>query len=220
MRATLAVALAVAGLALPAGAGAHGGPHLYISVIQGIEPPETGRGIEVRMIDYDSQIEVENRSGETVTVIGYQGEPYARIESRGSVYLNARSPSLAPSNDRLGRTPPTGEEDATAPPNWIRVGDDGTFRWFDRRSHYRRRGLPPAVTDETKRTLLWSYRIPIRVGETPAAIRGDLYWLGRRKFPTGVLIVILLSTAGCALFGLWAIRRMRELPGPEDDPEA
>lgn len=209
-RAALAAALVVAGLGFPAAAAAHGGPHLYQSVIKGIEPPEAGRGVEVRMIDFDSQVEVINRSGKTVTVAGYEGEPYARIVSSGPVYLNARSPSMAPSNDRLGKTRPTGNEDAAAPPNWIKVGEGGRFRWFDRRTQFRKTGLPAAVTDETRRTLVWSWQIPIRVGRSPAEIRGDLIWLGRRPFPTGIFLVILFSTAACGLFGAWALKRMRE----------
>lgn len=203
-------ALLLAGPVLPRGAAAHGGPHLYETVITGIQPPAAGRGIEVRIIDFDSQVELTNRSGRTVVIEGYEHEPYARIESAGPVFINARSPSMAPSNDRLGKTPPTGHEDASAPPNWIRVGSDGTFRWFDRRVHYRKKGLPAAVTDETRRTLVWKWQIPFTAGRSPAVINGDLFWLGRRKFPTGVFLFILFSTAGCGLFGAWAIRRSRQ----------
>lgn len=161
------------------------------------------------MIDYDSQVELTNASGQTVVVEGYHGEPYARIESEGKVFLNARSPSMAPSNDRLGRTEPTGDEDADAPPNWIRVGDGGTFRWFDRRAQYRARGLPAKVTDATRRTLVWRWRIPLTIGELPAQLNGELFWSGRRPFPTGMFLLILFSTAGCGLFGAWTIKRLR-----------
>lgn len=200
-------------LVFPAGAAAHGEPHLYESVITGIQPAGAAAGVTARIIDFDSQVELTNRSGKTVLVEGYEGEPYARIESGGAVFLNARSPSMAPSNDRLGRTPPTGNEDADAPPNWIRVGNEGKFAWFDRRAHYRRKGLPEVVTDEAVRTLVWSWSIPITVGHRPAAVEGDLYWLGRRPFPTGVFLVILLLTAAGGLFGAWAIRRVREEAG-------
>ncbi|MCO5316579.1 MAG: hypothetical protein M9938_10550 [Solirubrobacterales bacterium] len=207
-------ALLVAGLVLPATAMAHGGPHLYESVVMGVEPPIPG--VEVRMIDFDSQVELTNRSGRTVVVEGYEGEPYARIESGGKVYLNARSPSMAPSNDRLGRTRPTGAEDPDAAPNWILVGSGGRFRWFDRRTQYRRKGLPEAVSDETARTRVWRWQIPLTIGQSPAVVEGELFWLGRRQFPTGVFLVILFSTAGCGLFGAWALRRMREAPDPEE----
>lgn len=212
------VALFIAALCWPAGAGAHGEPHLYESIVQGIQPPTAAAGIEVRMIDFDSQVELTNRSDETVIVEGYEGEPYLRIDANGSVFLNAKSPSMAPSNDRMGKTEPTGDEDAKATPNWIRVAHDGSFRWFDRRTQYRKAGVPKVVTDEAARTLVWRWQIPMSVGDQAATINGELFWLGRRPFPTGVLLVILLATAGCGLFGAWALRRMREESEDPDEP--
>lgn len=212
-------ALVLGALIFPADAAAHGEPHLYESVLRGIEPAGVTAGVTARIIDFDSQIELTNRSGKTVVVEGYEGEPYARIESGGAVFLNARSPSMAPSNDRLGKTPPTGDEDASAPPNWIRVAGDGSFTWFDRRIHYRRKGLPVVVTDEATRTLVRNWTIPFTVGGEPATVEGDLYWLGRSPFPTGVFLATLLLTAAGGLFGAWAIRRIREAdgePGPDN----
>lgn len=211
-------ALVLGALIFPAGAAGHGEPHLYESVIRGIQPAGEVTGIGARIIDFDSQIELTNRSGSTVVIEGYEGEPYVRIESDGPVFLNARSPSMAPSNDRLGRTPPTGDEDAAAPPNWIRVAGDATFTWFDRRIHYRRKGLPAAVTNEAARTLIRRWKIPITVGGRPARVEGDLYWLGRSPFPTGVFLAVLLLTAAGGLFGAWAIRRIREADGESDPP--
>jgi len=206
----------------PAGSGqalAHGGAHLYESVVAGITPPQLAAGIEVRMIDYDRQMELVNHSGKTVIVEGYWGEPYARLESSGAVYLNAMSPSMAPSNDRMGLTRPNGNEDASAPPHWVQVGDNGEYRWFDRRTQYRKEGMPPAVNNEEQRTRLWSYLIPIRVGDQAAAIKGALYWTGRKPFPTGILIFLLLSTAGCALLGAWTVRRLRRRDEAGDGPD-
>lgn len=212
-----ATALALGAAAMPGEARGHGEPHLYESVIEGTRPAAAARGVEVRIIDHDSQVKLTNRSGKTVVIEGYEGEPYVRLDRDGRVFLNARSPSMAPSNDRLGRTAPTGREDADARPNWIRVGDGGSFTWFDRRTHYRRKGLPSVVTDESERTLLWRWRIPFTVGKASARVEGSLFWLGRRPFPTGLFLFLLLSTAGGALFGAWAIRRMREAT-PDEAP--
>lgn len=212
----LGIALGLGVATFPVEAQAHGEPHLYESVIEGVRPAGASARIEFRIIDFDSQVQLTNRSGRTVVVEGYEGEPYLRIDGDGRVFLNARSPSMAPSNDRLGRTRRTGHEDADARPNWIRVADGGSFTWFDRRTHYRRRGRPSAVTDEAERTRLWRWRIPFTVGERSAAVEGSLYWLGRRPFPTGLFLFLLLSTAGASLFGAWAIRRMRETGRVED----
>lgn len=199
---------------------AHEGRHDFESVVSEVAPAGFASGLTVRMIDYDEQVELINGSGKTVVVIGYEGEPYARLEPTGDVHLNLRSPSLAPSNDRWGRTPAGGQEDAGARPHWYKVSDDGKLAWFDRRSHYRKIGVPPAVVDPAKRQEIWQYRIPLRVGGEPAEIRGTLYWAGRRPFPIGAFVFMLIATAGCAFFGAWTIRQMRarsEEVTPEKD---
>lgn len=200
--------LAIALIAAPAAA-AHEGRHDFESVIQAVVPADRAEGLEVRVLDYDEQIELLNETGETVIVKGYAGEPYARIEPGGPVYLNVRSPSLAPSNDRWGRTAPTGEEDAAAAPKWLLVGDGGRLTWYDRRSHFRGAGIPAAVREESRRQALWGYRIPLTVGGRPVAIEGTLYWLGRRPFPVAAFVFLLVASAGCAFFGAWAMRRLR-----------
>ncbi len=216
-RCAAALALAIVGMTIGArSAVAHDGSHAYESVVEGITPPRLATGIDVRMIDDDEQLEVTNRSGETVTVRGYWDEPYARIESAGPVFINVLSPSMALSHDRLGRTPPNGDEDAAAAPRWVRVGDGGRHRWFDRRTHYREAGTPPAVADRGKRTKLWDYRVPITVGREEAVITGSLFWVGTGSVPTVPLVILLLATAGCLLLGAHVLKGFRK---GEDDAD-
>ncbi len=188
---------------------AHGGSHSFESVVEGIAPAELADGIEVRVLDSDEQLELVNRSGRAVIVEGYDGEPYARVESAGPVYLNVRSPALHVNNDRWGATEPSRAADASAPPEWVQVGDGGRLAWFDRRIQYREQGTPAAVADPSARTKLWSYEVPITVGDRPAAIRGTLYWTGRKPFPTELLVVVLVVTGGGALLGAWMLKRLR-----------
>lgn len=211
LTALIAVALhaALPGPLGPPVAQAHDGRHDFEILLSGIAPIEAGAGIELRVLDYDERIELTNRSGKTVIVLGYEGEPYARIESTGPVQLNLHSPSLAPSNDRWGRTPPSGRQDAEAPPHWVRVADGGRWAWFDRRSHYRGPGRPAAVEDPARRLKLWDFAVPLRIDGQPARIEGTLYWLGRRPFPTGAFIAMLLATAAVALIGARVVRRLR-----------
>ena len=193
---------------------AHDERHAFESSISSLEPARLGVGIQVRVLDHDSQVELTNASGRTVIVIGYEGEPYARVESAGPVFLNVRSPALPLSNDRWGRTPPTGSEDAAAPPRWVRVGDRGKLSWFDRRAQFRGSGTPARVTDPASRQKLWDYRIPLLVGDERAEIRGTLYWTGRRPFPIAVFLVLLIATAACALFGAWVLKRLNAADAP------
>ena len=201
-------------------AAAHEGSHFFESVVDGITPSRLAAGIDVRMIDADARLELTNRSGSTVVVRGYAGEPYARIASEGLVEVNVLSPSMAPSNDRLGRTPPSGNEDASAPPRWVRVGDGGRYSWYDRRTHYRGAGTPAAVSDRERRTSLWDYRVPITVGGEDASITGTLYWVGVSSFPTGLFVGMLIATAGCLLFGAWVLTRARRDAAGGGEPES
>lgn len=188
---------------------AHRGSHPFDSVLRGISPAVLGTGIEARMLDFDSRIRLQNRSGKRVMVEDYRGEPYARLDPDGSVYLNARSPAFYLNNDRYARTPVEPSVDASASPKWIWVANSGELTWFDRRSHYMEAGTPPQLKDPAKRTRMRNYRIPLIVGGRPATLNGTLYWVGRKEFPVGLFIGLLLATVLCAFFGAWVLIRIR-----------
>src|SRR5690242_6144777 len=84
----LAAAIAVAA-AVPAWA--HQGNPNYRSVIDGISP--TVPGVKFQVLCYDTQFQVTNHSGKTVTVYGYGGEPYIRILPDGTVQQIHLSPA-------------------------------------------------------------------------------------------------------------------------------
>ncbi len=203
----------------PAGASAHEGRHAFESVIAGPFPERLATGIDLRVIDWDERVELVNRSGRTVVVHGVAGEPYLRIESRGPVFMNVRSPAAPLNNDRWGRTRPSGREDASAPPAWVRVGEGGRFVWFEHRAQYRPAGVPPQVTDRAEPMRIRDYRIPLTVGGEPAEIRGTLNWVGYRPFPNVAFVTLLLASAAVALFGAVTLGRLRNLPDrPATDP--
>ena len=61
----------------------------------------------------------------------------------------------------------------------------------------KKKTTPPAVKDETERTEIFDYRVPIDVGGAPNSIDGTLYWVGpadTSKAPfliAGAAIVVL-----------------------------
>ena len=83
-RTTIAViVLAVAACAFAAPAMAHQGDPRFDSVLTGTGVP----GLKVQVLNYGDRLLLQNRTGRTVTLEGYENEPYARLLPDGTVSL-------------------------------------------------------------------------------------------------------------------------------------
>jgi hypothetical protein len=173
MRRALALGFAVALLAAPAAAAHQGNPH-YRSVVDSITPAV--KGLTLHVLNYDDRFELTNRTGRTVTVQGYDREPYARVLGDGTVEVNKRSPAYYLNDDRYADVKVPASADPKAPPQWAVVDKTGSLQWHDHRMHWMGRNMPPQVKDTSKRVKVFDYAIPISVGRQPARIRGTLFW--------------------------------------------
>ncbi len=212
----LAIALIIATLPAERSAAHEGNPN-FRSEVNGLTP-ETA-GVAVRILNYDDSLELQNDSGKTVTVEGYQGEPYLRILGDGTVEVNTLSPSHYLNGDRYGEADVPPEADPDAPPVWETIDRSGRYGWHDHRVHYMGRGTPEQVTDEGERTEVFDYSVPVEVGGEPAAITGTLVWVGEDSgFP--ILPFVVLAVVGAGLAALILIRRRGagggEPPGGEE----
>lgn len=174
MRRTLALGAAAALLAAPAAVAHEGNPN-YRSIVDAVTPAV--RGLDVHVLNYDDRFELINRSDRPVTVLGYSGEPYARVLADGTVELNKRSPAFYLNDDRFAeglKVPPSADADAA--PQWSVVDRTGRLEWHDHRMHWMSRSLPPQVHDTSERTKIFDYAIPLRVGDDRGSIRGTLVW--------------------------------------------
>ena len=209
--------LACAAPVLPAAA--HEGNPNFESVVHGLERPV--EGVSISVLNYDDSLELVNRSGKDLLLYGYEDEPYARLLADGTVETNANSPSVYLNDDRFAEASVPGRADPEAPPQWTPVSDDGRFVWHDHRMHWMARSTPPQVKDEGRRTKVFDYRIPMRVGGEPDAIEGTLWWVGpadSSKLPFLLAGGALLLLGGAAVL---AIRSRREGdPGERDEKEA
>ena len=105
----VAVLGAIAAVAAGARARAAGNPYLYEqasatpgadqgsnpnyrSYITAVTPAVPG--LQVQILAFADRLQIFNHTGRTVTIYGYQGEPYARLLAGGAVQLNERSPAL------------------------------------------------------------------------------------------------------------------------------
>src|SRR5690606_11869993 len=69
----------------------------YRVTVTGITPAVPG--LTVRALEAGAQIELANRTGRTISVLGYAGEPYLELRPDG-VYQNTRSPATYLNQDR------------------------------------------------------------------------------------------------------------------------
>lgn len=213
-----ALALACALLACSAApALGHEGNPDFRSEIESVRPSVPGVSLEV--LNYDADLELADRGDHEIVIYGYEGEPYARILRDGTVQKNQRSPATYLNEDRYADVRVPESANAKAPPEWKTVDDSGTLRWHDHRSHYMATGTPSQVKDESKRTKVFDYEIPLRIDGEKGAIDGTLFWVGpadASKTPfliAGIAVVVL---GGAAV--LIARRRRGDEDGDDERP--
>jgi hypothetical protein len=196
---------------------AHEGNPDYRSVIDRVTPKVPGVSFEV--LSYDSYMQLLDQEGHEVVIYGYEGEPYARVLKDRTVQVNEHSPALYLNDTRFPTTQVPPIADPNAPPKWKTVDDSGTFLWHDHRMHYGSTSVPPQVTDQSKKTKVFDYTIPLQVDGKKGAIDGTLYWVGpadTSKTPFIVAaIVIVLGGGALVLF----VRRRRGSDGGGDRGE-
>lgn len=219
--------LALLGIVLTAlvsapAAQAHGGGSAgMISQVTGIRPVQPG--LLVVVLGGDDRLRLTNRGGAEIVVFGYEGEPYLRWSTDGTVFVNERSPAAYLNEDRFGAVPLPAEADATAPPSWKQVASGGSYTWHDHRIHWMSKDPPKIVQDEagTERHV-FDWKVPIEVDGKPVEIRGSLDYTppdgveggGSGLLLRGGVAAGLLLVAGAVLWVLMR-RRGRALPVEE-----
>jgi len=216
--AVAAALLALCGIA-PIAVAHEGNPN-YRSQVRAIEPPI--HGLEAQVLDYDDRIELRNRSGATVSVDGYRGEPYLRFQPDGTVEVNRRSPAAALNDDRFAEVEVPASADSGSAPDWEVVARNGRYDWHDHRIHWMSRSLPPRVRENEKtRTKVFDWRLPVAAAGRRSVIRGSLTWLGRDSGGFPLAAAASLGAAVLAGAGLVAlVRRRRARPAHRREVEA
>jgi hypothetical protein len=211
LRAVVARTALVALLAA-APAQAHQGNPNYRSVIDGITPNVPG--LKLQVLNFDDRLQLDNRTGKTITIDGYQRETYARLLRDGTVEVNRNSPAtyLNDSRTSTGKVPPNAKPGAT--PVWKIVDHTGSFQWHDHRIHWMSTIPPQQVTDKSKRTKVFDWKVPMQVAAQKTSVNGTLFWQPKPggAIPTGALIG-LIALAAVGLAAVVIVRRRRGEPG-------
>jgi len=184
-----------------------GSSYDYRSNITTVTPDVPGLSLEV--LEFADRLLLTNHTGETVTIYGYQGEPYARVLASGTAEQNTRSPATYLNTSFYGNVTVPASANPAAPPHWVVVDRTGQFEWHDHRIHWMSPLTPPQVKDKSKRTLIFDWQVPIRVGAQMGAIDGQLYWTPESSNAPVAVIVLGVAIVLLGLLFVWFVRRRR-----------
>jgi hypothetical protein len=169
----------------------------YRSTVSAIEPAVPG--LSVRM-QPSGELTLTNTTGRTVTLLGYDGEPFLRITSQG-VDENVNSLSAA-----LGATWGSGSgsdwgSSGVDGPHWRHRDSGKTVTWHDYRTRAATGHRPPAVAahpHQQQRVRTWA--LQLTVGNQPVAVQGAVDWTGAPRFTHRQLALLVI--AGVVVLGL------------------
>jgi hypothetical protein len=187
-------------LLVPAATQAAGEPTTknYQTKLASIKPDV--KGLIVSTEGGDRYLVVKNQTGKVVLVPGYDNEPYLRFLPSGEVQANASSPAKYLNAIRFGTpnnvTIPTSAL-ASTKVKWEKVAGNGSYKWFDHRIHWMEKNPPANVTDKSKRTKIFDWKVPAKVGGTPVTLAGTLSWVPATSDSSGGL-------SGAAIGGIAA----------------
>lgn len=191
----------------------------YRSEITSITPDVKGLSIEV--LEFADRLVLTNHTGKTLTVYGYSGEPYARVQPNGTTEQNTRSPAVYLNTSFYGNVTVPSSASASLPPRWVTVDRTGTFEWHDHRIHWMSPVTPPQVKDKSKRTKIFDWSVPISVGSQKGVVAGQLFWVpDASKAPVAAIVALIVIALLAIGFVAWVRRRRARSGGPGKPGEA
>jgi hypothetical protein len=171
----------------------------FETTLRSVTPPVPG--LTVKVVEVGSRLEVENRTGKELIVLGYKGEPYLRIGPDG-VYENRLSPATYLNKSRKGGTPTEAAEKAkVGETDWAKTSSEPLARWHDHRIHWMGNINPPEVRNSpgTRHVIKMSadspqWSVAMRLDNQDVVARGDLIWQpGPSPLPWFALILVSLA---------------------------
>jgi hypothetical protein len=185
-----------------------GSNYNYRSNITAVIPDVPGLDLEV--LQFADRLLLRNHTGRTVTVYGYEGEPYARVLADGTVQVNTRSPAYFLNQNFYANVTVPASASSTAAPRWTVVDRTAELEWHDHRIHWMSPVTPPQVKDKGKRTKIFNWQVPIRVGDKPGVIDGQLFWVPEEgtKTPLGAVVALVVIVLA-AFATVFVVRRRR-----------
>jgi hypothetical protein len=188
-----------------------GSSYDYRSNITAITPDAPGLSVEV--LEFADRLLLRNHTGKTVTIYGYEGEPYARVLADGTAEQNVRAPATYLNTNFYADVTVPSFASPSAPPKWEVIDRTGELEWHDHRIHWMSPVPPASVKDKKTRALIFDWKVPIAVGASRGAIDGQLFWTPESSSaPLAVIILgVVIVLAGIAF--VLVVRRRRARAG-------
>lgn len=208
-RALVVAAVALTAVLVAPGAEAHYGTAKlgYRSTVRAVKPPM--RGLKFKVLYGDDQVWLDNRSGKTVVIDGYSGEPYLRFEPN-AIFVNVNSPAGYLNQDRYARSKVPKSASAKARPHWEKLISGNIWAWHDHRIHYMSPTFPPVIQRApSKPHHVFDWKVPATENGKHFFITGSLDYTPppKKSFPV-TLAIVLATLIALGMVGLFALRRV------------
>jgi hypothetical protein len=185
----------------------------YRSLITSVSPSVPG--LQLQVLQFSDRLQLTNHTGHTVTVLGYQDEPYARVQPGGAVEVNTSSPAYYLNQSFFATVAVPASATPSATPHWTVIDRTGELEWHDHRIHWMSPVPPEKVRDRSRRTFIFDWKVPIDVGAKSSTINGQLFWVPESsKVPTAAVVaLVVLTLLALVLVVVLRRRRSRKRPG-------
>jgi hypothetical protein len=152
-----------------------------------------------------------NKTGETITILGRDGEPFARLTGE-FVEANLASPTWVEVSQSF-RVVPTVKADASVPPQWQQISQGPMWSWPDYRSRPPDTELPPTTLAKGGSVVVKRWAVPLEVGSRRLEIRGITEFVPltppTKRSSSGLLAgVAVMIVAAAAVLLLLRTRRV------------
>jgi hypothetical protein len=160
-------------------------------------------GITVHPVELGNRMELIRTTAKEVQILGYEGEPYLRLDSTG-VFENINSPAHYLNLDRFARTKIPATATAKAAPNWVKLSTGTSIRWHDHRTHWMDTVPPPVVRANpgVERVIFPENHVDLVVDGKPVTAIVKVTWLPP---PPRLVWLMITSVAACILLAAFVL---------------
>ncbi len=152
-------------------------------------------GMHLGIVELGNRVEVVRTEAAEVLVLGYEGEPYLRLDSDG-VWENVNSPAHYLNADRFAATQPPSGVTAASEPSWIRISTGDSVRWHDHRTHWMSSIPPESVTAEPDvEQLVHADQVDMRIDGRTVAAMVEVTWMPKPEATLWLVATSVLATA-------------------------